>query len=130
MQLLNSSHVRERDKDLLGRCAGWWGLEWFPIGEGARTACAMPVLWCPDSDGHLLFWECSFPPLVEIRDDPEFHDLMRMDKGHWPKSLLWHGWLPLLSGANDASPWAGAAAQGAGHMLEQALWGLLFAVGL
>ena len=50
-----------------------------------------------------------------------FHDLMRMDKGHWPESLLWHGWLPLLSGTNDASPWAESAAQGAGHMLEQAV---------
>ena len=101
-----------------GMVSYWGGL------RGQRVPCR----FCggPDSDGHLLFWECSFPPLVEIRDDPEFHDLMRMDKGHWPKSLLWHGWLPLLSGANDASPWAGAAAQGAGHMLEQALWGLLF----
>ena len=30
----------------------------------------------PDHDGH-LFWECTFPPLVEIRENPEFHDLMR-----------------------------------------------------
>ena len=36
-------------------------------------------------------------------------------------SLLWHGWLPLLSGADDASPWTEAAAQGAGQKLEQAL---------
>ena len=32
-----------------------------------------------DHDGH-LFWECTFPPLVEIRENPEFHDLMEMDK--------------------------------------------------
>ena len=32
------------------------------------------------SYGH-LFWECPYPPLVEIRQNPEFHDLMRMDKG-------------------------------------------------
>ena len=44
----------------------------------------------------------------------EFHDLMRMDKGYWPRCLLWHGWLPLLSGGNGASPWAESAAQGAG----------------
>ena len=24
-----------------------------------------------------MFWECPFPPLVEIRENPEFHDLMR-----------------------------------------------------
>ena len=34
----------------------------------------------PDHDGH-LFWECTFPPLVEFREDPELHDLMRMDQG-------------------------------------------------
>ena len=26
------------------------------------------------------------------------YDLMRMDKAHWPRCLLWHGWLPMLSG--------------------------------
>ena len=46
------------------------------------------------------------PPLIEIRENPEFHDLMRMDKAHWPRCLLWHGWLPMLSGVNGASPWA------------------------
>ena len=25
--------------------------------------------------------ECTFPPLVEIRENPEFHDLMRRRKG-------------------------------------------------
>ena len=24
---------------------------------------------------------------------------MRMDKAHWPRCLLWHGWLPVLSGS-------------------------------
>ena len=59
------------------------------------------VVFCgaPDGDGH-LFWECTFPPLVQIRESPEFRDLMRMDKAHWPRCLLWHGWLPMLSGSN------------------------------
>ena len=41
-----------------------------------------------------LYWECTFPPLVEIRENPEFHDLMRMDKGHWPRflALAWFGY--------------------------------------
>ena len=59
----------------------------------------------PDGDGH-LFWECTFPPLVEIRENLEFHDLIRMDKVHWPRCLLCRGWLPMLSGVNWASPWA------------------------
>ena len=49
----------------------------------------VPCRFCgaPDGDGH-LFWECTFPPLVEIRENPEFHDLMREDKAHWPRCLL------------------------------------------
>ena len=49
-------------------------------------------------------------PHVEIR---EFHDLMRMDKSHWPSCLLRLGWLPLLFGVNCAS-----ADEGAGNLLE------------
>ena len=60
--------------------------------------------------------ECPSPPRVEIRENPEFQDLLRMDKSHWP-SFLWHGWLPLPSGVDGASPWAGSAA-GAGNLLE------------
>ena len=72
----------------------------------------VPCRFCgsPDGDGH-LFWECTFPPLVEIRENPEFHDLMREDKAHWPRCLLWHGWLPILSGVNGASPWAADASE-------------------
>ena len=49
----------------------------------------VPCQFCgaPDGDGH-LFWECTFPPLVEIRENPEFHDLMREDKAHWPRAWL------------------------------------------
>ena len=74
----------------------------------------------PDGDGH-LFWECTFPPLVEIRENPEFHDLMREHKAQWPRCLLWHGWLPMLSGVNGASPWAGTASEGAFYLVETAL---------
>ena len=74
----------------------------------------------PDGDGH-LFWECTFPPLVEIRESPEFHDLMREDKAHWPRCLLWHGWPPLLSGVNGASPWATDASESASYLVEAAL---------
>ena len=37
-----------------------------------------------DNHGH-LFWDCPFPPLNEIRENLEFRDLMRMDKGPWPR---------------------------------------------
>ena len=105
LQLLNSAHVRERGKALLRSVmvGGVWN--WFLLG-GVRGQ-PDPCRFCgaPDGDGH-LFWECTFPPLVEIRENPEFHDFMRMDKGRWPRCLLWHGWLPVLSGVNGTSPWA------------------------
>ena len=80
LQLLNSSHVRERDKALL--CSIMVGGVWHGWFLGRVRSQVIPCRFCgaPDGDGHLL-WECSFPSLVEIRENPEFHDLMRMDKG-------------------------------------------------
>ena len=120
LQLLNSSHVRERDKALLRSIMV--GGVWNGFLLGRVRSQIVPCRFCgaPDDDGH-LFWECTFPPLVEIRENPEFHDLMRMDKAHWPRCLLWHGWLPRLSGVNGASPWAANAADCAGYLVESAL---------
>ena len=116
-QLLNSSHVRERDKVLLRSVmvGGVWN--GFLLGKvrGEVVSCRF--------GGH-LFLECPYPPLVEIRESPEFHDLMRMDKSHWPRCLLWHGWLPLLSGAGDGSPWAVSADDAAATCLR-VLWVLI-----
>ena len=82
----------------------------------------VPCRFCgaPDGDGH-HFWECTCPPLVEICENPDFHDVMRMDRTHWPRCLLWHGWLPLISGSNGDSPWVDTAARGAVDILKQAL---------
>ena len=79
LQFLHSGQVRERDKALLrsvllgGVCNGFLltGVTGQPV---PRRFCG-----APNHDGH-LFWECTFSPLVEIRENPEFHDLMRMDK--------------------------------------------------
>ena len=119
LQLLNSSHVRERDKGLLRSVmvGGFWN--GFLLGRVRNQVVPCRFCGAPDHDGH-LFWECTFPPLVEIRENPEFHDLMRMDKAHWPRCLLWHGWLPKLSGVNGASPWAASAADSAGYFVESA----------
>ena len=72
-QLLCSSHVRERDKMILRSVAGgvWNGFLLSKVrGE------VVPCRFCGGAggDGH-LFWECPYPPLVEIRENPEFHDL-------------------------------------------------------
>ena len=103
LQLLDSSHVRERDEALLRSIMV--GGVWNGFLLGRVRSQVVPCRFCgaPDGDGH-LFWECTFPPLVEIRENPEFHDLMRKDKGHWPRCLHWHGWLPMLSFINGASP--------------------------
>ena len=45
----------------------------------------------PDNDGH-LFWDCTFHPFVELRNNPEFLPLMNRDRTSWPRCLLWHGW--------------------------------------
>ena len=46
---------------------------------------------------------------------------MRMGKAHWPRCSHWHGWLPMLSGVNGASPWAADASESAGSLVEVAL---------
>ena len=75
-------------------------MEWVSSWENPR-----PCRFCggDDVDGH-LFWNCIFPPLVEIRELPKFHGLLEMDKSDWPRCLLWHGWLTLLSGREKAVP--------------------------
>ena len=101
LQLLHSSRVRERDKALLRSIMV--GGVWNGFLLGRLRSQAVPCRFCgaPDGDGHFL-GECTFPPLVEIRENPEVHDLIRMFKGHWPRCLLWRGWRPKLSGINDA----------------------------
>ena len=95
---------------------------WNGFLLGKVRNCNVPCRFCGgvDHDGH-LFWDCPFPPLVEIRENPEFHELMEMDKSFWPRCLLWHGLLPMLSGVNRGSPWALTLAEGAGNLLEVAL---------
>ena len=70
-QLLNSSHVRERDKALLRSIMV--GGVWNGFLLGKVRGEAVPCRFCggADGDGH-LFWECPYPPLVEIREHPEF----------------------------------------------------------
>ena len=66
LQLLNSSHVRDRDKGLLRSIMV--GGEWNGYLLGKVSGQPVPCRFCgaPDNDGH-LHWECTFPPLVQIR---------------------------------------------------------------
>ena len=77
-----------------------------------------------------------FRPLVEIRENPEFHDLMSEEKAHWPRlfalawprCLLWHGWLPMLLGVNGALPWAADASESGTVVVVFSLLSLLMIV--
>ena len=81
----------------------------------------VPCRFCgvPDNDGH-LFWDCTFPPFVELRNQPEVLPLMGKDRTRWPRCLLWHGWLPGLSSRTVGSPWAVASSDLASSCLETA----------
>ena len=81
----------------------------------------VPCRFCgaPDNDGH-LFWDCTFLPFVELRNQPEFLPLMSRDRTHWPRCLLWHGWLPGLSSRTIGAPWAVASSDLACSCLENA----------
>ena len=106
LQLLTSSHLRERDKMLLRAilCGRVWNR--FLLGKAKKED--VPCRFCGkrDGDGHLLFWECSFPTLQHVRDLPEFAFLMSLDRSKWARCLLWHGWLPGLSGFGHRDLWA------------------------
>ena len=120
LQLLYSSHVRERDKALL-RVVSWLGV----FGMGFSLAVLRVSLFHVRSVVLLTvvvsLEKCAFPPLVGIRESPEFHDLMRMDKGHRPDACFGTAGFPMLSGVNGASPWAACASEGAGCLVEVAL---------
>ena len=122
LQLLNSSHVRERDKALLRSImvGGVWNGFLLSKVRGQDVPCQ----FCGAPDGNVI---CSgnvpFLLLLRFVKILTFHDLMGMDKGHWPRCLLWHGWLPKLSGVNGASPWAASAVASAGYLVESALGG-------
>ena len=108
IRLLRASHVRNRDEGLLSgiMSGGVWNGFLLERVQGE----VVPSRFCgqADGDGH-LFWKCSYPSLVQIRENPEFHDLVQRDKSKWPWCLLWHGWLPALAYAAVRSPWAETA---------------------
>ena len=80
LQLLTSSHLRERDKMLLRAilCGGVWN--GFFLGKARKedVPCRFCGQW--EGDGH-LFWECSFP-IQHVRDLPEFAYLMSLNRSN------------------------------------------------
>ena len=135
LQLLNSTHLRDRDKMLLRailRGRVWNG---FLLGKAKKED--VPCRFCGkrDGDGH-LFWECSFLALQHVRELPEFAFLMSLDRSNWPRCLLWHGWLPGRKGIGLREPWALSFGDLASFHLERCLGaypvmlGLLLIIGM
>ena len=108
LQLLNSTHLRDRDKMLLRAilCGRVWN--GFLLGKARKedVPCRGNVL---------------FPPLQHVRELPEFAFLMSLDRSKWPRGLLWHGWLPGLNGRMNDKPWALSFGELASFHLERCL---------
>ena len=104
-QPLTSSHLRERDKMLLRAilCGSVWN--GFLLGTAKKEDVPCRFFGKRDGDGH-LFWECTFHPLLHVRELPEFATLMALDRSDWPRCLKWRGWLPRLSCTGERDPWA------------------------
>ena len=65
-----------------------------------------------------FFWDCTFHPFVELRNNPEFLPLLSKDRTHWRRCLLWHGWLPGLTSRIVGTRWAIASSYLASSCLE------------
>ena len=58
---------------------------------------------------------------MAIRESPKFSGEISQGKTEWPRCLLWHGWLPSLSGNVTGSPWAVNPADDMFRQLESSL---------
>ena len=99
-------------------CGGVWN--GFLLGKTKKEDVPCRSCGGKDGDGH-LFWDCTFHPLQHVRDLPEFAYLMSIDRSKWPRSLLWHGWLPGLSVNSISNPWAASFGDLASFHLEWCL---------
>ena len=81
-QLLVSSHLRERDKMLIRAILSGGVWNGFLLSKVKKEDVPCRFCGAPDNDGH-LFWDCTFPPFVELRNQPEFLPLMSKDRTHW-----------------------------------------------
>ena len=86
-QLLVSSHFRERDNMLLRAILAGGVWNGFLLSKAKEEDIPCRFCGAADNDGH-LFWDCSFHPFVEFRNNPEFLPLINRDRTNWPRCLL------------------------------------------
>ena len=95
------------------------GFSW--VKHGMRTLDADSVVAGTASGisfGTVLF-TALLSSLLHVRELPEFMRLVSCDRSMWPRSLLFHGWLPWLSTAGVRDPWAAYLGQLAHRYLER-----------
>ena len=106
LQLLTSSHLRERDKMLLRAilCGSVWN--GFLLGKAKKED--VPCRFCGKKGWRwALFFGAYFSLLLQhVRELPELTSLMSLDRSNWLRCLLWHGWFPGLGGISEDDPWA------------------------
>ena len=100
-QPLVSSHFRERDKMLLRAILS--GGVWTGCLLGKVKKEGVPCRFCgaPDNDGH-LFWDCTFPPFVELHHWGLAQDL---DDPHEGSSHIFSGVLGPIQSVQRAEYW-------------------------
>ena len=116
LELLNSSHVRERDKALLRSImvgGVWNGFSLAGLGVSLFhvDSVVLPMV--------MVIWFGNVPSLLLLRFVKILNFLISLER------LRLSGpdvcWLPMLSGVNGASPWAADASESACYMVEVAL---------
>ena len=104
LQLLTSSHLRERDKMLLrGILCGVFGTESFLARPRRKMFLVDFVV------KRMVMVTCSgsvpFPPFSMFGIFLSSL-LLSLDRSNCTRCLLWHGWLPGLNGISDNDRWA------------------------
>ena len=61
-------------------CGGVW--KGFLLGQAKKDDVPCQFSGKNDGDGH-FFWQCTFPPLLHVRDLPEFASLVSLDRSRW-----------------------------------------------
>ena len=100
----------------------WESLERIPSWQSQRGRCSLTFLWQKGRRWSLVFGSVlPSPPLQHVGELSAFAHLMSLDRSKWPRCLLWHGWLPGLSGISDGDPWASSFGDLALSKLERCL---------
>ena len=86
-----------------------------PRENSFRAAFAVVLMVIGICSGSVL------TPLVQIRENNEFHNLIQPDESSWSRCLLWHGWLPALAGSGAPFGWPCGPGQVASGRLETSL---------